>query len=207
MKSTLTKAELREQARLEAERKAAPLHLLYIINLTATQFLKGLDGGDTCEGVTLFPLELPPLQKKWCKEQLAKIIRWNVACMEKYGWDFSTNKKPSKWWESVQQKAELIGNAIMHYAPDATYAQHCIVQMSVAELAWRGVRVFQNDMSNEGKWLSQTLDTFVSRFMDEGDNVDWAATDVYMAIASILEGLEPYRKLDLETISAWSTIA
>lgn len=200
----MTKAELREQARLEAERKAAPLHLLYLINLTATQLLKGLDGGATCEGVTLFPLELPPSQKKWCKEQLAKIIRWNVACLERYGWDFSTNKKPSKWWESVQQKANLLGSAVMHYAPEATYADHCLIQMIVAETAWVGVRVNQKDKSRESKWLSQTLDTFTSRFVDEGDRVDWAATDVYMAIAPILEGSEPFRALDFNNIQAWS---
>lgn len=201
----MTKAELREQARIQAELKNAPIHLLISINNMATQILAGLDGGKVIEGVQVPALHLPPKHEKWCREQLAKIIRWTAANMERYGFDFR-GKYPSNFWESGNKKIGLIGQAVRHYARDCEYDEQCIVQMIVAEVAWVGVRVRNKDKSREARWLSQTLDTFTSKFIDEGDKVDWAATDVYMAIAPILEGREPYRKLDFNSIQAWSTI-
>ena len=199
----MRKAEMRELARQQAELAAAPIHLLIAINNMCTQVQYGLDGGRIVEGVKVPALELPPAQEKWCREQLAKIVRWTAANMERYGFDFRS-RASAGLWKSGGEKVKLIGQAILHYAQGCEYEEHCIIQMIVAEAAWVGVRVRNKDKSREAKWLSQTLGTFTSKFIEEGDRVDWWATDVYMAIAPILEGAEPFRKLDFNNIQSWS---
>ena len=118
----MTKAEMREQARIQAELKNAPIHLLIIINNMATQILAGLDGGKVIEGVQVPALRLPPKHEKWCREQLAKIIRWTAANLARYGFDFS-GKYSSAFWESGNEKVRLRAQAIQHYARDSS--RHC----------------------------------------------------------------------------------
>ena len=146
----------------QAELKNAPVHLLIAINNMCTQIQYGLDGGKVVSGVKVPPLHLPHTQAKWCRQQLAKIVRWTAVNMERYGFSFSGNASAGIW-RTGGEKIHLIGSAIQHYAPQCGYENHVIIQLIVAEVVWIDVRVKHHDNSRQAIWLSQTLDTFTSR--------------------------------------------
>ena len=200
------KAEERERRRLEAEKRNSPIHLLVIINNMTTQIIYGLEGGRKVEGVQVPALHLKnESQVKWCKEQCAKIIRWTAANLERYGFQFGKNM-PSGLWHTGLEKIMLVGKAITHYAPTASYQDQCLIQLIVAELAWHNVCAARGDKSREAKYLKQTLGTFTGRFIDDDgeDPISVAANDVYMAMDDILDGSTPVHNRDFSQIEAWS---
>lgn len=200
------KAEKDARRAAQAELKNAPVHLLIAINNMCTQIQYGLDGGKVVSGVKVPALSLPPAQAKWCQQQLAKIVRWTAVNMERYGFSFTGNTSAGLW-RTGGEKIHLIGKAIQHYAPACGYENHVIIQLIVAETAWIGVRVQNHDNSREAAWLSQTMDTFTSRFTDGEDDISRWATDVYMAIGPMLNGTETVRAVDFNNIPAWCTAA
>lgn len=183
----------KEARRLEAERKAAPIHMLLIINNMATQILYGLEGGKVLSGVAVPELILPKGQKTWCEQQLAKVIRWTAANLDRYGFQWG-GRVANGLWDSGLEKIKLIGRAIDHYAPETSYHDSVIIQLIVAELVWSNICVDRDDQSREAKWLSQTLDTFTSKFTDGEDSLAVTATDIYMAICHKLDGSEAMTK-------------
>lgn len=198
----LSKAVMKELARQHREREMAPVHLLLLINNMCTQILTGLDGGKVINDVHVPRLFLPKKHERWAREQLARIIRWNAACLEKLG--FFTNKISAGVWNTAQAKCRLIGEALKAFAGELSYDEAVIAQMIVAETAWRGVRIGKKDNSQEARYLSSTLDTFTRKFIDVEDRTDVAAFDAYMALAPILQGDEEVRNLDFSQEKQWS---
>ena len=200
------KADKDARRAAQAERKNAPVHLLVAINTMCPHLQYGLHSGKVVSGVKVPALHLPPAQAKWCRQQLAKIVRWTAVNMERYGFSFS-GRISVGLWRTGGEKIHLIGSAIQHYAPTCGYENHVIIQLIVAETAWIGVRVQNHDTSREAAWLSQTLDTFTSRFTDGEDEISRWATDVYMAIGPMLNGTETVRAVDFNNIPAWCRTA
>lgn len=197
------KADKQAARQAEAERRNAPVHLLIAINNMAMQVMYGLEGNTVLQGVKIPSLSMgTPARDKKAMEQMARVIRWTAACMEKHGFSFS-GKPPAGLWRMGEEKIHLISNAISHYVPGIAYEHRVIVQMIVAETAWCGCRVNLGDNSREAKYLQSTLDTFTSKFTDGEDELSRWATDVYMAIGGILNGSEPLRKVDFNAIPAW----